>query len=605
MHMTTSIAFTTDMLLVFAVIGAVILLFLSDRVRVDVVAIMTMVALPMLGLVSGREAFSGFSSNAVISIIAVIIMGRGLDRTGLINRVVRPLIKMTGSRRSRIISLLSVTIAFISSVMQNIGAAALFLPALRRISRQSGLRLSQLLMPVGFAAILGGTITLVGSSPLIMLNDLTAPLDMTPFGLFSVTPIGVALVVAGVAYFVLFGRWILPRDRVDPLVEDDEFVVISEYYDKLGALFELSYPESGKGEPCIWELCDNFLLHTVIVYYPKENLKLFPPARDAKIKPGAVFAVYGPRENVKDAAAYYGFEIHPDLDHLAEDLSPDYSGIVEGVVSPHSKFIGRSLGEIHFRHRYLVAPLALFRRHSVYYCGLAAQVLEPGDAILMHGSWEHFQAFRRMRDLIFSHSLDHELLHPQKALLATGCFGLATILALFTELALSACLMAGAVGMVLCGVIKIDEAYQGIDWRTIFLLSGLIPLGVATEKTGAAAWLAQSILAVIGTPSEYVFLLVVACITTVFTLVISNVGAVVLLVPLVINMALDAGLNPSLGVLTVGIAASNSFLLPTHQVNALYMGPGHYRSGDFLKAGAPLSVIFVLVLTAMLYFFYR
>lgn len=603
--MMTSIGLTIDMALVLALIAAVIIFFMTEWVRIDVVAIMIMVVLPMLGLVNGREAFSGFSSNAVISIIAVIIMARSLDRTGVINGVVRPLIKLSGSHRWRVISLLSITIAFISSVMQNIGAAALFLPALRRISRQSDLQLSQLLLPVGFAAILGGTITLVGSSPLIMLNDLTAPFNLPPFGLFSVTPAGVALVITGVCYFVLFGRWILPRDRVDPAIEDDGFVLISQYYNQLGELFELRYPALRISRPSIRELCDRFLLHTVIVYYPKEHLKLCPPARNVAIKPGAVFAVYGPREKVEEAAACYGFEIDPELTHLASDLSSDYSGIVEGVVPPHSSFIGRSLGEIHFRHRHLLAPLALFRRHKVFYCALETQVLEPGDAILMHGRWEHYQAFRRTRDLIFSHSLDHEILHPQKALLAMGCFGLATVLALFTELALSVCLMAGAVGMVVSGVIKIDEAYQGIDWRTVFLLSGLIPLGMATEKTGAAAWLAQSILVVVGTPSEYWFLVIVAGITTVFTLVVSNVGAVVLLVPLVINLAIESGFNPSLAAMTVGIAASNSFLLPTHQVNALYMGPGHYKSSDFLKVGAPLSVIFIVVLTLMIHFLYR
>jgi di/tricarboxylate transporter len=208
--------------------------------------------------------------------------------------------------------------------------------------------------------------------------------------------------------------------------------------------------------------------------------------------------------------------------------------------------VGRSFGEIHFRHNYLVAPLALFRRKQIYYSHLETQELLPGDAILMHGRWEHFQLFRRKRDLIFSHSLDHEILNPQKSLLALGFFMLATALALFSGLALSACLMVGAIGMILTGVITMDEAYQGVDWRTVFLLAGLIPLGIATEKTGAAAWLAQNILTIIGTPSEFVFLLIIAGITTLFTLVISNVGAVVLLVPLVVNLALDTHVDPSL-----------------------------------------------------------
>jgi di/tricarboxylate transporter len=600
----TEIAMTSDMILVFVVIAFVILLFLFEWIRVDVVAILTMVSLPVLGLVSSQEAFSGFSSNAVLSIIAVIIMGRGLDRTGVINRSVRPLIRFATAHRYNIISLLSLTMALISSVMQNIGAAALFLPALRRVSRQSGLALSQLLMPAGFAAILGGTITLVGSSPLIMLNDLLEPFGLPTFGLFSVTPVGITLVLAGIGYFILLGRWILPRRNAELEMDESDSAEIEKYYDKLGQLFEVHYHDTDGESPCIWQLCDEFFIHTVIYYETGSRQKLFPPPREAAICPGSIFAVYGSSENVQAAAEKYGFEIHPELSHFVDDLSTDFSGIVEGVVSPHSKFIGKSLGEIHFRHNYLVSPMALYRRHEAYYSQLAAQVLEPGDALLMHGRWDHFQRFRRTRDLIFTHSMDHELLHPKKSLLAIGFFLLATALALFSSLPLPVCLMAGAIGMIISGVIKIDEAYHGVDWRTIFLLAGLIPLGIATQKTGAAAWLAQNILALVGTPSEYIFLLIVASITTLFTLVISNVGAAVLLVPLVVNMAQSTGVDPGIAALAVGIAASNSFMLPTHQVNALYMGPGHYKSGDFLRTGAPLSLIFIFVLTTLLYFFY-
>jgi di/tricarboxylate transporter len=598
------VTLTTDMMLVFGIIGIVVFLFLVEWVRVDVVAILAMVALPLLGLLRSEEAFSGFSSNAVISIIAVIIMGRGLDHTGVINRVVRPLIKMTGNRRGNIISLLSLVIAFISSVMQNIGAAALFLPALRRISKQSRVSLSQLLMPVGFAAILGGTITLVGSSPLIMLNDLLAPFGMPPFGLFSVMPVGVALVLAGIGYFVVFGRWLLPKNDADCEEPVCDVPGLERYYESLGELYELSYPVTKTTDPMVCDLCDDFRVHTVIVDYPHGELKLFPPSRDTVIQPGAVLAVYGVKEQVEAAAKHYGFNIRPELQDLVFDLSSDYSGVAEGVVSPHSKFIGRSFLDIHFRHRHLVAPLALFRRDHAFYSNLGNMELEPGDAVLMHGRWEHFQAFRQTRDLIFSHSLDHEHLHPQKSLLAMGWFIAATAMVLFSNLPLPVCLMAGAIGMIITGVITIDEAYHGVDWRTVFLLAGLIPLGIATEKTGAASWLAQQILGVIGSPPEFVFLFVVAVITTVFTLVISNVGAAVLLVPLVVNLSLNADYNPALAALMVGIAASNSFMLPTHQVNALYMGPGHYTSKDYLRVGAPLSLIFIVVVTAMLSLFY-
>ncbi len=599
-------ALTTDMVLVFGVMALAVVLFLTDRIRVDLVAILVMLLLPILGLVDGAGAFQGLASNAVVSIIAVIIMGRGLDHTGVISRVVRPLVALTGNNRTRIIALLSVTVAFISSVMQNIGAAALFLPAIRRISRQSRIAPARLLMPVGFAAILGGTITLVGSSPLIMLNDLLAPFGLPPLNLFSVTPIGVVLVVVGVGYFALFGNALLPQVADTPeacgLDQNGECPV--QYYDKLGRLAEIRIPTQSRHKITVGELSDRYSVFTIAMAAEQGNKKLIPPPFNKIVEPGAVLAVYALEENLERAAAALDTPPATDLKVFATDLASEYAGLVEAVVPPHSKFIGRTLGEIHFRHNYLVAPLALYREDNVCYAHLSRETLHPGEGLLMHGRWEHFQRFRQKRNLIFSHAFDHEVLHPQKAGAALACFALATLLVFVTDLKLAVCLMVGALGMILTKVITIDEAYSGVDWRTVFLLAGLIPLGVATQKTGAAAWLAQHLLALVGQPPPVVLLFVIGLVATLFTLVVSNVGATVLLVPLVINLAQQMGTDPRLAALMVGLAASNSFLLPTHQVNALYMGPGRYRSVDFLKAGAPLSLIFLLVVTGMLWLFY-
>ena len=180
----------------------------------------------------------------------------------------------------------------------------------------------------------------------------------------------------------------------------------------------------------------------------------------------------------------------------------------------------------------------------------------------------------------------------------------ALVMVMVFKIQLSVCLMTGALGMIITRVISIDEAYQSVDWRTIFLLAGLIPLGIATQKTGAASWLAHTVLGAIGTVQPIVLLTVIALLSTVFTLVISNVGATVLLVPLVVNMALAAGADPRMAAMVVGLATSNSFILPTHQVNALYMGPGRYRSVDFMKAGSLISLVFIVVMITMLYLFF-
>ena len=211
-----NLVLTNQMIEVLALIGLAVFLFVVEWVRVDVVGIMMMVLTPLLGLVTPQEALSGLSSNAVVSIIAVMIIGAGLDRTGLVNLVVRPVLKLAGGHVNRVVVLISATVAGISSIMQNIGAAALFLPAVQRISRSQMIPVSRLLMPIGFSAILGGTLTLVGSSPLILLNDLIKPFDLAPFSLFSVTPVGLCLVAAGILYFVALGHWVLPQGVTPP-----------------------------------------------------------------------------------------------------------------------------------------------------------------------------------------------------------------------------------------------------------------------------------------------------------------------------------------------------------------------------------------------------
>ena len=593
--------FTIHIAMVLGVVSVVVVLFITEWLRCDLVAIMVMLVLPLLGLVDGREAFQGLSSTAVISIIAVIIMGRGLDHTGVISRGVQPLLRVAGSSRRRIILMMSGTVAVISSFMQNIGAAALFLPAIQRMSRQTGTPISELLMPVGFAAILGGTISLVGSSPLIMLNDLLRPFGIAPFSLFSVTPAGAALVLTGIVYFIVAGRLVLPRKPRAAADEDQPQENPLIYYPELVELFELDFPEgSADRDLKVLDLCDQYNVHAVALSLDGGRHKIIPPDRDLVIAPGSVLAVYASPEHIQQAAADHGLRIKPGLEIFARELSQDVSGVVEAIVSPHSSFVGKTFVEVRFRHNHLMAPLAIAHQGEIHYTKLGPRVLESGDVILMHGRWESFMRMRPKRDLLFAQSPDHEIMLTHKTTAAALCFALATAMVIFTPLPISICLMTGALGMILTQVLTIDEAYQAVDWRTVFLLSGLIPLGLAMQKTQAAAWLAHQFLSMMGPLSPVPFYFIIRLITTVLTLVVSNVGATVLLVPLVVDLAGRIGADPRLAALVVGLAASNAFLLPTHQVNALYMGPGGYSSRDFLKAGAPLSLLFLGVLTAVI-----
>ena len=598
---------TPEIMIVMAVLVAAILMFIFEWVRVDVVGIIMMVVLPLLGLVTPKEAISGLSSNAVVSIIAVIIIGAGLDKTGAMNSLARLILKFAGKSESRIITLISSTVAFISSFMQNIGAAALFMPAARRIGRQTGIPVSRILIPMGYCAIIGGCITLIGSSPLILLNDvmkITNP-DVEPFGLFAVTPIGIALTIAALIYFILLGRFVLPSGQGEETSGPLSAVLQNTYRD-MGTLFELHVPENFSGPKSLEELSirPHYFTAVVAVSQNAHKQKFFSPKSETEINAGDDIAVVGSREFVEKMAENFGWELQEDLNAFAEDLSPNNAGIIEGIITPRSELARKTMRGFEFRKRYQVNPLAIFRGNKVFVAGISDIVMQPGDALLLQGRWERFHVLKDKPDLVFTEEVQGEIIKTEKVKIAVGCLLVSLTMILFFNVQLSIALLAGALGMILTKVMTVDEAYNSVDWMTVFLLGGLIPLGIAFEKTGAAAFIANSIMDAIGTVSPIVLLTVIGLLTSFFTLVASNVGATVLMVPLAMKMAATAGADPRMAALVVGVACSNTFVLPTHQVNALIMRPGGYKTIDYFRAGTGMTILYMIVMMAMLYFFY-
>jgi di/tricarboxylate transporter len=600
---------TPEMILTMIVLVFVIVLFIFEWVRVDVVGILMMVLLPLAGLISPKEAFVGLSSNAVCSIIAVIIIGAGLDKTGVMNQVAGPIIKLAGKSEKRIMILISGTVGIISSMMQNIGAAALFLPAAQRIAKRMEVPVSRILMPMGFCAIIGGTITLVGASPTILLNDLMVlgTEKLEPFGLFTQTPIGICLLVSAILYFTLFGKLILPSAEGE--IDRGVTASLLEAYSPLGTVIELHVSDNFQGPESLEKLAirERFLTTVVAIHQAAKNEKIFVPHRTDTIMPGDDIAVVGREKNISALSAEYGWQIREGLEVFSESLSRTSAGMAETIVSPRSELINKTLSEIHFKALYGVNPVALSKGRKIFYSGLTGIPLEMGDTLLLQGPWERFHILKNQpqpRALSFATPLEGEILRPKKAKLACTWLAVALLQIIIFKVQLSVALMSGALGMIITGVLSIDEAYRAVDWMTVFLLAGLIPLGIAFEKTGTAALIAQSVLALIGKPSPIVLLAVVGLMTSFFTLVISNVGATVLLVPLCMNMAVMAGGDPRMAALVVGLSASNTFVLPTHQVNALVMRPGGYRTVDYAKAGLVMTAIFLTVELTILYFFY-
>jgi len=600
---------TSEMILTIIVLGFVIVLFIFEWVRVDVVGIIMMVLLPLIGLVTPKEAFLGLSSNAVVSIIAVIIIGAGLDKTGVMNKVAGPIVKLAGNSEKKVITLISGTVGIISSMMQNIGAAALFLPAAQRIGKRMGVPVSRILMPMGFCAIIGGTITLVGASPTILLNDLMV-LDgkkLEPFGLFTQTPIGICLLASAIIYFLIFGKFVLPaaEDEAEKGVTE----LLMEAYQGLEHTFEIHIPDNFDGPRTLEDLAirPKFLVTVVAINFASENEKSFVPKSGDTISPGDDIAVIGKVKMVHMLAKEFGWEVKDTLDVFAESLSVINAGMAETVISPRSELIGKTMSQLNFKKLYGVNPLALVTGNKIIYSNLTLIRLQMGDTLLLQGPWENFHILKNQphpRALTFATALEGEIMRQEKAKMAVIWLAMALAQIIIFKIQLSVALMSGALGMIITGVLSVDEAYRAVDWMTVFLLAGLIPLGVTFEKTGTAAFIAEFVLELLGNPTLIVLLAAVGVMTSFFTLVISNVGATVLLVPLCMNMAVMAGGDPRMAALVVGLSASNTFVLPTHQVNALIMRPGGYRTVDYAKAGVVMTAIFLAVELAIIYFFY-
>ncbi len=604
-----------------------IFLFAFEVVGVDVAALTIMVLLgltslfaPVMGLEAGlvpvAHLFDGFASNAVISIIAVMIIGAGLDKTGIMSQVAAFIMRVGGSTESRIIPLISGTVGVISSFMQNVGAAALFLPVVSRISARTKLPMSRLLMPMGFCAILGGTITMVGSSPLILLNDLIltsnkalpdAVEPMRTFQLFDVTPIGIALLAVGIVYFVVAGRFVLPSRGTDKIEAIDPMQYYGETYGYSDFLIhEVRVPADSSLTATSVDDMERRWHVRVVAVEKGDGVRLGASGvdRSVGIEAGTLLALLGAQDKFDVFVSETGVEVKADVDVFAESLSSAKAGIAEIVIPPGSGLVGKSARDVWMRKVYGLSVLAIRRGDETLTFatgGVRDMPFKPGDTLVVHTTWLDLARLEKDRDfVVVTTEYPHEELRPHKVPMALLFFAITLGLVLLTDLRLSVALLTGALGMVLSGVLSIDEAYESVSWKTVFLLASLIPLGLAVESSGTAAWIASQTLAALGDVPIWVIQAALATLATFFTLVMSNVGATVLLVPLAVNMALGAGADPAVFALTVAIATSNSFLIPTHQVNALIMGPGGYRVPDYMRAGGIMTVLFLVVSLLML-----
>jgi di/tricarboxylate transporter len=592
-----------EIVIVLSILVTVAILLIVDKLRIDVLAILCMLALAWTGVLEPLEALSGFSSNAVITMIAVMIMGRGIARTGLMESFSRLALKYTGNSQRRIVAVVSTATGLLSGFIQNIGAAVLFLPAILNISRRKKIPASSLIMPIGFAILLSGPLTMIGSGPLMLVNDFLIGSSIEPYRLFAVTPVGLALLFSCVAFFFFLGKFVLPRSKASEdrdqlqkkLVEDWQLPSNIWHY-----RITTNSPIIGKTleETGIW---DKFYLN--ILALTKEKSLEYAPWRETRFETNQVLALLGNEDDVKNFASVYGLLPvgKPNKFELLDDS--DSAGFAEIVVAPRSGIAGQTIKKFSLRRRYGLEPILLYHKGEKVRGDFSDIEIAPGDIFIVHGLWEKIADLKKGFDFVVITPVETNEKDSSKAWVALLSFALAVALSV-AGFSIPISFMSGAMLMVLTGVLRIDETYHAVDWKVVFFLAGLIPLGLAIQKTGAAAYLAGNIMSLVQGSHTLLLLLAISGITTLFSVFMSNVGAAVILFPMVISIANTAGMDPRPLALLVAVSTANSFILPTHQVNALLKTPGGYRNMDYLRAGSGLSVVFLLVVVTIFYFFY-
>jgi di/tricarboxylate transporter len=612
--MDTALTLTTDMKLVLGLVGFTMAMFVFPRIRADLVALVVLVVLGLTGLVAPEEIFGGFSGNAVMSIIATMILGAGLDRTGALNRLASWLLRRGHGVEQRLLLMTTAIAALNSSFMQNPSVMALYLPVASRLSSRTGLSLQRLLLPIAAAIVMGGALTMVGNSPLILLNDLLVSANnnlpsgmatLEPLRMFAPLPIGIALIVASLAYFHFYGDKKLKEETETSVAPARTESYFANTYGIEGDVFEMVVTAES---PLVgMSLGDAEALHgaPLMLALQTGNDTRLSPSADMRIWVGSVLGVMGSRQDVQDFAQNQFLRLSSRLRHFGDLFNPSRAGISEAVIPPTSKYIGKTAADLRLRKQSGISLLAINRDKKVLRDDVRKEPLRTGDMLVFHSIWQDLAVAAESRDFVVVTDYPKGEQRPHKFKIAMSIFAITILIALTSKLPVSLTLMTGVAGMLLTGVLRMDEAYASINWKTVFLMAGLIPLGWAMDSSGAAAWIAGHTVERLpeGIPI-WALEIAIALLTTAFSLVISHVGATIVMVPIAISLALAAGGNPTAFALIVALSASNNLMTASNPIISMVTGPANYTSKQLWRIGGPMSLIYTITVVAVVNLMY-
>lgn len=587
---------TFEIVFVLLLLVVAFVLFATDFVSFDVAAMILLFSLLVSGILTVEEGFSGISHPATIAIGAMFVLSDGLRRTGLINKAGDYFSKRLQENFHLWMIVMMLFVSIMSAIMNNTAVVIIFIPILIGVASKIGVSASKLLIPISFAAIMGGICTLIGTSTNLLVSSIASERGAASFGMFDFAPVGIVLLMAGYLFLFFFGFKILPsrrKEQEEELTRDFEMqsyladVVVKSSSDLVGKVFDED------------DFRKRFDLDVLRIMKPETDRS----AQRSKItvEEGDIFRIRGNPEELNKLLSNENFSYRAAKDWVDIDLEHGRDALIEAVVTPDSALEGKNLEEINFYERYGAVPLAIRHQGKLEHDDLGKINISGGDTLLLCISSDRISDIDNDPAFIIASKLDVMAQRNEKTFIALTILLSVVLVAALELLPIAISAGVGVILMILTGCITTDEAYNAINWKIIILLAGVIPLGLAMDKTGAATLMANTLIDTLSGFGPRAMLAGFYLLTMLMSAIMSTNASAALVAPLAIQIADSIGVNPEPFVISVSYAASLTFLTPFgHHANTLVYGAGHYKFTDFTKVGLPLNIIFWIIATLLI-----
>ena len=603
-----------DMVTVFVILAITIVLFVSDRLRLDLVAILSLLALMLTGILTVPEALAGFSASIVIIIAALFVVGTALFHTGVASMLGQWLARSGGTSEVRIIVMLMLLVAFLSAFMSSTGAVAVLLPVVVSLASDAKTSVTKLLIPLAFGALIGGMLTLIGTPPNIVVSGVLAERGLEPFGFFDFTPIGLMILAVGILYMVVFGRRLLPdkaraRENADINANQLSSTTVNQLCEQYHLDDDLYRLRVRRASPLVGRRLANLDLgetyHVNVLErqpWPDDDA---PPLASTAVDADTVIDVHdvlltqGSPQAIARLCRELDLGVRPREDGVSRTPGSEL-GMAEVLVRGRSQLRGKTLQDLRFRSAYNVSVLGIMRRGESITTDVATIPLEFGDALLVQGTWASIQTLTQQSADFIVVDVPREMAQqahtPTNAVTAVAIVVIMLLVMTFQLLPTVTAVMLAAVAMVLTGCLPIRDVYRSINWESVILIAAMLPMATALEKTGGVTFVADLLTDGLGGYGALAVMAGLFVITTLFSQFISNTATTVLIAPIALAAAVTMGVSPYPYLMMVAIAASTAFSTPiASPVNTLVLGPSGYRFSDFAKVGVPLQVLVLII----------